>query len=309
MNPLISVIVPSYNSEEYISETLLSVKHQSYLDWECLIIDDGSTDTTKIIVDKIIQQDKRFKYFYKENTGLSDSRNYGISLARGEFVQFLDSDDILFPDKLSISIKQYYSKNSNNTIYFSDFQFTKYNNPYETDNSIKKLYKDISKIGPIDFKKLYNEWDVDFVIPTHAFIFPIAIFENKKYDQSLKSKEDWDFYLSILSDGNTTFEPIDYIGCGYRVRSNSMSQDLSKMMFYSLVVLHKWKSTYLGYVAKTALYLIQFYLKKMKGFKLSIKTVFHQFKLYNTNAYRDLFWAHFLLPFALSCKIMKRFDK
>ena len=95
MKELVSIIVPVYNVEEYISQCLESVKGQDYAEFEVLIIDDGSTDNSKAICDKYQKLDKRFFVFSKTNGGLSDARNYGLDRANGRYIMFLDSDDYI----------------------------------------------------------------------------------------------------------------------------------------------------------------------------------------------------------------------
>ena len=103
-NPLISVIIPAYNAEQFLDETLESVLSQTYENWECIIVNDGSTDNTESVAKKWCEKDARFRYFYKENSGASDTRNLGIKEARGEYIAFLDADDILTPDSLEVRI-------------------------------------------------------------------------------------------------------------------------------------------------------------------------------------------------------------
>lgn len=101
MSELITIITPTYNCGKYISETIDSVISQSYTDWEMLIIDDCSTDDTKEIVTGYSRKDSRIKYYRLEkNSGAAVARNYALSMARGRWIAFLDSDDIWLPDKL-----------------------------------------------------------------------------------------------------------------------------------------------------------------------------------------------------------------
>lgn len=98
--PLISIIVPCYNVESYVFKALESVFAQSYINWECVIIDDGSSDGTKEKIDFWLEKDSRFVYSYQENKGLSEARNSGLEKANGDFVFFFDSDDLLDIDAL-----------------------------------------------------------------------------------------------------------------------------------------------------------------------------------------------------------------
>lgn len=95
MNPKISIIVPVYNVEKYIRECLDSITKQTFPDWECLLIDDGSLDNSGAICDEYAIKDSRFKIFHKPNGGVSSARNFGIDKAQGEWVTFVDGDDIL----------------------------------------------------------------------------------------------------------------------------------------------------------------------------------------------------------------------
>src|SRR5690606_20859240 len=93
--PLISIIVPCYNVEAFIKKALQSIYLQTYTNWECILVDDGSKDQTKNEIDVWLKKDSRFKYFYQDNQGLSGARNTGLKKASGEFVYFFDSDDLI----------------------------------------------------------------------------------------------------------------------------------------------------------------------------------------------------------------------
>ena len=98
--PLVTVVIPAYNAEKYIEETLDSLRAQTLGDWEALIVDDGSTDTTAQIAEKASAQDARFRLLRQENAGVSAARNHGLSEAQGTYILFLDSDDTLTADSL-----------------------------------------------------------------------------------------------------------------------------------------------------------------------------------------------------------------
>ena len=108
--PLISVVIPAYNAEQFLDETLESVLSQTYENWECIIVNDGSTDNTESIAKKWCEKDARFCYFYKENSGVSDTRNLGIKEARGEYIAFLDADDLYMPNFLEVCLENLVEK-------------------------------------------------------------------------------------------------------------------------------------------------------------------------------------------------------
>lgn len=101
----ISLIIPIYNAEKYLSECLQSVAEQSYQDFECLCINDGSSDTSEEIVKAIVEKDTRFVLINQPNSGCSAARNTGIAKAQGEYLAFLDQDDALHPQALEMLLK------------------------------------------------------------------------------------------------------------------------------------------------------------------------------------------------------------
>lgn len=99
---LVSVIVPCYNYGRFLAQTLENVLAQTYTHWECIIVDDGSTDDTRTVAETFTTKDNRFKYIYQQNQGLSAARNTGISNSTGAYIQLLDADDLLHQEKLAI---------------------------------------------------------------------------------------------------------------------------------------------------------------------------------------------------------------
>ena len=95
MDKLISVIVPIYNVEKYLTKCIESIINQTYKNLEIILVDDGSPDKSPIICDEYAKKDNRIKVIHKKNGGLSDARNYGMSLATGEYISFIDSDDYI----------------------------------------------------------------------------------------------------------------------------------------------------------------------------------------------------------------------
>lgn len=108
MNELISVIVPVYNVEKYSERCIESIINQTYKNLEIILVDDGSPDTCPMICDEYAKKDDRIVVIHKENGGLSDARNAGIEIAKGEYFAFIDSDDYIseeFLSKLYMSLK------------------------------------------------------------------------------------------------------------------------------------------------------------------------------------------------------------
>jgi glycosyltransferase involved in cell wall biosynthesis len=97
---MVSIIIPCHNYGSFVSETLTSVLNQTYQDWECIVVDDGSTDNTREIVENLSTLNPRIKYIYQTNLGVSYARNNGLRNAKGDYIQFLDADDLLISSKI-----------------------------------------------------------------------------------------------------------------------------------------------------------------------------------------------------------------
>ena len=98
---MISVIMPAYNSEKYISEAIESVISQSCTNWELIIVDDGSTDQTSEIIDEYAAKDSRIRAFHRENSGVSAARNFALEIVCGDYITFIDSDDVYNSERLA----------------------------------------------------------------------------------------------------------------------------------------------------------------------------------------------------------------
>ncbi len=105
MNPTVSIIVPVYNAQEYLRRCIESILNQEYTDFELLLSDDGSTDMSGSICDEYAARDARVRVIHKENSGVSDTRNRAMRLAKGEYLQFVDSDDWLTPDATRLLVR------------------------------------------------------------------------------------------------------------------------------------------------------------------------------------------------------------
>jgi glycosyltransferase involved in cell wall biosynthesis len=213
--PNISIIIPCYNQALFLNETCISVINQTYINWEALIINDGSTDNTEIVALEICKKDSRFKYFHKSNGGLSSARNLGIENATGEFIQFLDSDDLIEPSKFEESL----ATNSDLTI--TNFEMLK-------DGKRRKPFCTIDG-EKINFETILLNWDVKYSIPIHCGLFKASIVKKIKFNEELKAKEDWCFWLDFL---NFTEEIsfINYPLAIYRLHNSNMCKDQKHML-------------------------------------------------------------------------------
>lgn len=205
---VVSIIVPCYNQAQYLEEALQSVLDQTYINWECIIINDGSPDHTEEIAKEWVNKDSRFKYLNKENGGLSSARNFGISQSTGAFILPLDADDKIAPDYVSLAVQS-----------------------FQEDTSLKVVYCKVEKFG-----EEQGLWQLpDFSRTTLVrgnMIFCSAMYKKVDwiavggYDENLiYGLEDWEFWIAILKkDGEV--KCIDYLGFFYRIKKASMIKSL-----------------------------------------------------------------------------------
>ncbi len=196
-NPEISIIIATYNRGHLISQTLDSILNQRFQSWECIIIDDGSSDNTFEIVKGYIASDPRFNYFkrgaeYKK--GLPGSRNMGLDLANGNFIQFFDDDDIIHPDNL---------KTCFNELKEVRYDFCRYHKDPFLENWEIQEFPEIENINRKDFE-IENLPDmVTGKIPfaSCTVLWKKKCFKELRFNEELMYGEEWECYSRILSMG------------------------------------------------------------------------------------------------------------
>lgn len=192
MSALVSVIITAYNQDAFISQAIQSVYDQTYFNWECIIIDDGSTDNTAKICNDFCLQDQRIKYFHQENKGVSSARNYGYSLSKGSFIHFLDGDDFVQSNKLEIQI-DYLNQNTAVGICYTDHSYY-----FEKNKSYAHFFSKPLNGNPLN--ELLFEYDNGVSIPIHTAIFRKNIWGLGELPFSLQYPyryEDWVFWINI----------------------------------------------------------------------------------------------------------------
>ncbi|MGY5352571.1 glycosyltransferase family 2 protein [Wenyingzhuangia sp. IMCC45533] len=209
MKNVVSVIVPCYNQEDYVIETLESVLNQTYRNWECIIINDGSTDNSEQIVKDFIKIDSRFKLFTIGNKGLSNARNIGVSKASGEYILPLDSDDKIHEEYLSLAVEEFIKDASTKLVYCNAELFD-----YES-----------------------GFWELPVYSYNYLFygncIFCTAMYKRGDYFSQTSGYdvnmvygyEDWEFWLQLL-DKNSRVVKLEKILFYYRRHEISMSKTI-----------------------------------------------------------------------------------
>ena len=97
---MVSIIIPVYNQEKFLVETLNSVLNQTFSNWECILVNDGSTDNSVAVLQPFLTHDNRFHFINSENRGVSNARNLALQQVKGDYVLFLDGDDLIHPEKI-----------------------------------------------------------------------------------------------------------------------------------------------------------------------------------------------------------------
>jgi glycosyltransferase involved in cell wall biosynthesis len=219
MDNKISVIIPCYNQALFLEETLQSVLNQTHSNWECIIVNDGSTDNTEEMALAWCEKDLRFRYLYKENGGLSSARNAGIAVLKGEYIQFLDSDDLILPEKFEVQILDLQESQIAVSNYFS-FQ--------DGDTEIMAENRYLSPfLCENDFKnEIISDWEYRKSIPCHSVLFKKALLDKHaiRFDESLPNHEDWVFWVMLFYFSDTIKNNKQVLAL-YRIRTGSMSVD------------------------------------------------------------------------------------
>ena len=270
---LITIIVPCYNQAQYLSEALQSVLEQTYENWECIIVNDGSPDDTEIVAKTWVGKDSRFICVKKENGGLSSARNAGINYAKGTFILPLDADDRIGPNYVSLA--------------FDAFQ---------KDAELKVVYCKAEKFG-----NEVGEWKLPYYsrrnLAVDNMIFCSAVFKREDWElvggydvNMIYGLEDWEFWIAILKNGGTV-KCLDEVNFYYRIKTTSMIEQLNvekrKTLFEYLSIKHAdffvsqfGSFMYLNDVnRKQTLYFKEKLKSKKFVLKLFIKTTLSYFKI------------------------------
>jgi hypothetical protein len=266
ISPLISIIIPCYNQANFLGEALQSVSNQTYSNWECIIVNDGSNDDSGDIARKLVSKDERFHYFHQDNKGVSSARNYGIAKSNGTYIQFLDADDFLEKSKLESSLQQLILTDDGKAkLVISDFRmFT--SNPYKTSDPFCNLNYHL-----FNFESLLYKWNESFSIPIHCGLFEVSLFEKIRFPENLTAQEDWIVWVKIFQTGCKVFfldEPLAL----YRI--NPISRTMTKSLYEDQMKAYEYFKTIVteDEFHKLSSVLISRYYKSSENFKYKLRT-------------------------------------
>ena len=212
--PLISVVIPVFNGEKWIIETIESVQQQTYSNIEIIIIDDGSIDNTNLVIKKLQKKHSNIQYFYQENSGPASARNNGIRQSNGKYIAFLDSDDVWLPHKLTTQLEFMDANNCHLSI----------TNMSVVDEKLNKLYNQ-KKILPEGKKAIiaaFFENKIAMNTPTILVEKDVLLEKNIFFDEELRNREDHFFLMNFADKSKICL--LDECLALRRVRNDSLSQ-------------------------------------------------------------------------------------
>ena len=204
-NHKVYILLATFNRADLLVETLESIREQTYGNWECIIIDDHSTDNTDDIVEKYRKEDSRFSYFLKSreySRGLSGSRNQGLDIAKrkeAEYIQFFDDDDIMHPGKLEVQINILLS----NPRY--DFSIAGTKNFWKVEE-LKAEEQQELQLKTLSLKEAYLTGQIKFV--AQSCLFRLKFFQEARFNEELFYAEEWELFCKLFFKNNPEYNLI-----------------------------------------------------------------------------------------------------
>ena len=238
--PLVSVIVPTYNYGRFIEETLECLRAQTYVNWECIVVDDGSTDDTAERVSHFIEQDARFKFLRQENARQAAAKNNGLWNSAGQYIQFLDADDLIEPQKFAKQV-EFLEAHPEVDIIYGSMRYFKTETPderlYWVWGENKPWMPETSGSGKEVLTALVrqNIMVINSPLIRRRVVDAVGLFDNR-----LPPAEDWDYWLRCAAAG-MCFQFEDLPGTLALVRWHSSSSSYDRRRMYSSMMLIREK--------------------------------------------------------------------
>ena len=207
---MVSVVVPCYNHGQFLEETVDSVLKSTYQNLEIIIVDDGSTDTSRQVGENLARTYKQVQYMYQDNSGPSAARNLGISKAVGEYILPLDADDKISANYIAEAVKQLDANKEVKVVYAEAEKF----------GAVNKLWK-LKAFSPLQLAK-------------DNMIYVSAFFRKSDWERvggftenKVLVREDWEFWIKVLKNGGKVVK-LPFVGFYYRIHENSRRKSMSK---------------------------------------------------------------------------------
>lgn len=268
---LVTVIVPCFNYGHFLKSSLESVLNQSYPNWECLIIDDGSTDNTEEVAMGFCERDRRFKYIYQNNQGLAAARNSGLRYANGDYIQFLDADDLIERRKIEVHVGEAKTYNrdlvyGDSFFFWSDAPSILYANKEKTSEVWTYNHQQGASLKEYIFKS-------NFATVSAPLIKRTLIAKVGMFDTRLTSNEDWDFWIRCaISNPCISYKPGKIGATLIRVSESSMMSNHSNHLLNEIFVRVKYVGIKEEYARVNK---IELRRQIFRYFKMAIKQAFN----------------------------------
>ena len=243
--PLVSVVVPSYNYGHLVGETLDSLAAQTYARWECVVVDDGSTDDTRAVVEAYAARDSRVRYVWQENARQAAARNNGIRHSAGDYFQFLDADDLVEPRKFERQVA-YLERNPDADIVYSGVRFFSAESRGELSHSRRySVWEDgepwmpeVSGRGAAVLSKLLRN---NIMVVNSPLLRRRVVEAVGEFGDGLFGVEDWDYWTRCAAAGlYFRFDDAEGTRALVRAHALSMSLDGRRMMRMTLKMRRRW---------------------------------------------------------------------
>jgi glycosyltransferase involved in cell wall biosynthesis len=253
MDYKVSIIVTCYNYAAYLQACLESLLQQSYSNWECIIIDDGSTDHTGKLAKSFVDLDSRFRYVYQQNQGVAVARNTAIELITGDYIQFLDGDDLLEIDKLKNQIASF-QKNHDLLMSVSPSYFFESDQPQDFYTSKQKEKNTIQPFIAMAFS-VRDQLIKDNIFIISAPLIPTHKLGALRFDPAYKTYEDWKFWFEFTKQegqiiGLDTVNSATLIRFGHASlmsKKLQLNKDALRLRIYFMAKINPFKQVYNGY--------------------------------------------------------------
>lgn len=223
---LISIIVPVYNVEKYLGECIDSILSQTYQNLELVLVDDGSPDNSGKICDEYADKDKRIRAIHKENGGVSSARNVGLDAANGEYITFVDSDDLI--DKRYLELMYNKIEETSSDMCFCHFdRFDENSCEEQKENIPQKLNVDFNSEAFVDFAKRFFDIKNNVFGSSCRTLYKKSCVESLRFNSKIKISEDLVFVLNALFNSNSICS-IPNVLYHYRTNMNSAGKTYKK---------------------------------------------------------------------------------
>lgn len=207
---MVSIVVPCFNHGHFLKETIYSILASFYKNVEIIIVDDGSTDDSRLVADRLVKEFTNVSYLYQENQGPSAARNNGIAHAKGIYILPIDADDLISPDYIGKAVDVLENRPKVKVVYAEAEKF----------GAVNKLWK----LKPYSRKALAMD----------NMIYVSAVFRKADWsrvggytEDAVLVREDWEFWIKMLKDGGEVVK-LPFVGFYYRIHSSSRRRSMSK---------------------------------------------------------------------------------